>query len=751
MRHSIKRIIRHWHIIVILLIWFSFAYPYVVQGLVPYPARYQATFFAPWNAYRQYWGPVKNNAMPDVIDQIYPWKQITISELKNGRLPTWNPFNFSGNPHIANYQTAVFSPFNVLFFFLPFIDAWSVLILIQPLIAAIGMFLFLREARVSVYGSVLGCIAFMFCGFMVVWLAYGTLSMAAAFLPLVLYGIERSCKRMTIFSGLIIAVSIAVSFFSGHFQTSIYVLLFSVAYFLFKSLSLKKEPQKIAMIGGYILLGVLISAIQVVPSIQFYNYSSRSGIFLQSGSGIPLQYLVTMIAPDFFGNPVTRNDWFGYYAEWAGFIGVIPFFLSIFAVTRKNRLSLFFLIASVVTLLFAIESPIYKAFVQLRIPVLGTSTPSRIIMLTSFSLCVLAGFGIDRLRTILEGKKLRQLIAGMAFCLSVLGVIWVLVLIIPLLPADKSLIAQRNLILPTVLLLIAIMVCGITMLFLQKKLISLLLILLIGMAGFDSYRYISKWMPFDDRSLVFPGTPVVSAMQQLIGYGRIFGNLGTQTESYYGLASIEGYDPLYVQRYGEFIRSAETGKYTPAERSVVRLSRRGIYTDRVLDFLGVNLIFHPIPDTNQGWAYPVWENTQKYKIMYTDDKFQLFRNTTAMPRANLYYQYEVIPDEKKLLERFFTENFLFRETVLMEEKPSLSTSHRDSNATVNILSYQQNKITIQVTTQSDALLVLTDNYYPTWSATVNGKKTRIYRVNYTFRAVEVPSGTSRIEFTNSII
>src|SRR3989344_9001920 len=120
-------------------------------------------------------------------------------------------------------------------------------------------------------------------------------------------------------------------------------------------------------------------------------------------------------------------------------------------------------------------------------------------------------------------------------------------------------------------------------------------------------------------------------MKKNINGGRIFGNLGAEVATYYGIPLIEGYDPLYIDHYGTFIRGARDGEFMPGERSVVKLDRRGKYTDRVLDLLGVTLIFHPNPDTNQEWAYPVWDKDERYKMVYKDDKFQLFRNSQALP------------------------------------------------------------------------------------------------------------------------
>src|SRR5258708_15492703 len=158
-----KFIKKNWTLVFIILIWFIFSSPYFLMGKVPYSSTYQVNFFPPWASYEKFHSPVKNNAMPDIATQIYPWKKFTIETYKLGQVPLWNPYNFSGNPHLANFQSAVLSPFNLLFFIFPFVDAWSILILLQHLLSGIFMYLMLRSFERSKLASALRSISFMFC------------------------------------------------------------------------------------------------------------------------------------------------------------------------------------------------------------------------------------------------------------------------------------------------------------------------------------------------------------------------------------------------------------------------------------------------------------------------------------------------------------------------------------------------------------------------------------------------------------
>ncbi len=749
---------KYWPITVIILTCFIFSSPYFFQNKVPYPAAFQNSFFSPWSDYKEYAIPVKNNALSDVVTQIYPWKHFTIEELKNGSIPWWNPFSFSGNPHVADVQTAVFSPFNIIFFIFPFIDAWSISILLQPLLAGIFMMLFLNKLGISKEGSLIGSTAFMFCGFLVVWMPYGTLSMSIAFLPLGLFAIESYFKRASLIPLIVLPVSLSISFFSGHFQTSLYLAVMSFAYLLFK-FRITKNAKSYFLILIAFMFGILLSLIQIIPTIEVYKNSLRSDLYSTTGA-IPFNYLITAIAPNFYGNPVTRNDWIGNYAEWASFIGIIPLalaFISLFI--KKNKANiLFFAFTGIAALALAINTPLQQLLVELKLPVLSTSIPSRIIVLFSFAFAVLAGFGLDALKEYLEKKRLKKAILACALLMCLILIIW-LILFFKILPPDKTIIAIRNLLIPTFFSMFAL---GLIMARLKMNLpVYIVIYSLVLMTIIDSFLFAQKWIPFDSKKLVFPNLPVITAMQKEVGSGRVFGKFGAYIDTYYHLPSIEGYDPLYIQRYGEFLTSAKSGTRTSGIKSLALLDKNAKYADRVIDLLGVTVLFHVIGDTNKDWAYPVWREKyyEKYVIFYHDDKFQLYKNKTALPRAKLFYNYEVIKNEKDIIKRFYSEEFDFRNKLILEEDPGLKqlssfkvaerTPERRTSEEVSkasIISYTANKVIVEVESELPGLLFLSDNYYPKWKASVNGKEVKIYRTDYTLRSVKVPEGKSKVEF-----
>ena len=731
-------LVRYWPILFLFILWVLFSSPYLIRGLIPFPSKYLVSFFPPWNA--TFGMPVKNNAMPDVITQMYPWKYLTIESWKDKSIPLWNPYSFSGTPHAANYQTAVFSPINILFFILHFTDAWSVLILLQPLLTGLFMYLFLRSLFLSRKSSLLGSLSFMFCGFVVVWMAYGTLGYAILPLPILLYSIRKFLESQKWQVGLLIVFSILFSLLSGHFQTSIYLVSTGLIFSIYQIISTRNFKASFGLILFFVC-GIAIAMPQLLLSFDAFKNSVRSTSF-GSGEVIPWRYLVTLVAPDFYGNPVTRNDWYGHYAEWSGFIGVSSFLFSLYGIGRiKTKTEKFFWIVAIFSLLLATQSPLNWLLYALRIPVLATSAASRIIVLTSFSLSVLAAFGFERVQKdwYLQGSNYLKIYCG-AIVLCV-GLIWIILLTKPF-PPEHLVIATRNFILPTILIIATLFLFVLGM-FVKRfqHLVSVFFLLIVAL---EMFRFANKWMPFEPKEYVYPNTPALSFLQKNVNENRVFGNFGNEASTYFHIPSIEGYDALYQERYGELVASAANGApgNSNLHRSVVLLDKHGEFSEQLLDLLGTRFLLHRIADGRNVWAYPWWKFSQ-YTSIYKDDQYEIFQNSEALPRAFLTSSYTVLMDKKEILGKFFN-GIDLRRNIILEEKPSGEPS--EGNGKANISSYKPSEVIVLVKNDVQKILFISDVFDRGWKAYVDDTPAPLYRADFAFRAVSVPEGEHIVHF-----
>jgi hypothetical protein len=736
---SKKTVIKYWPIIAIIGLWLIFSVPYFFKGLVPFPSKYLVTFFPPWSA--TYGMPVKNNAMPDLITQIYPWKTLTVNEWKNGEIPLWNPYSFSGTVHAGNYQTAVFSPINIFYLFLNFLDAWSIIILLQPLLAGIFCYIFLRSIDRSKAASLIGSVGWMFCGFLTTWMGYGTLGYAALFLPLILMAIYKEGNHSSWKNGILISGGIFLSFVSGHFQISLYVLLLSFAFILYRMISLKTIKIH-CRVFGYWFFGILLVFPQFILTYKAFMESTRSTSII-SGEMIPWNYLITFFAPDFFGNPVTRNDWFGHYAEWAGFSGVAVLILAVYSITKNIRgLKRFFLFALLTSILMAYHSPVSQLIFFLKIPVLSTSAASRIIILVSMSLSVLAAFGFDDLNKDWE-KRLKNKIPWFAGgVISFVSIIWSLCVVFHVMSPEAVIIAKRNLILPSLYAFIVLfsMVIG----FSKNHTIRNIAISALLLVGFiDPFRYVSKWMPFEPREYVYPNSGVTDYLSANVGNNRVFGNLGNEVGSTYKIQLIDGYDAMYQGRYGEFINSVTDGKIEPGERSVVQVNKNGDFTDTVFSLLGVKYIAYRISDGRNPWVYPHWKHSDTQILRFRDSSYEVYENTESYPRVFLASSYRVVPDDQSIIRSMFSGEVNLKDTIILEKKPILEPQIGSGSA--QIISYTPNEVVIKTQSDVPKLLFLSDVYDTGWNATIDGKKAPIQRADYDFRAIAVSAGSHEIK------
>lgn len=726
----------------IIFVWLVFAAPYLLFGKTPFPSAYQVNFFAPWGSYSEFASPYKNGAIPDVIGQIYPWKKFTIETLKTGQIPLWNPYSFSGTPHLANYQSAVFAPINILFFIFSFTAAWNIAILLQPLLAGLFMYFYVRSLKLSKMASVFASVSFMFCGFVVSWMPYGTLGYSILFLPLAFFAIEKWFSEVRMRYLILLSATIPLSFYSGHFQTSLYFLMAVGGYLVYKII-----VTRIIKTGVYstasIICGLLLSAPQLFPSISLYSQSLRSTL-VQATEAIPWGYLPTLIAPDIFGNPVTRNDWFGHYAEWNAYSGLVPLIFGIYAVSRRKKSEVFFfLLLAGLAILLAFESPLLNLIVMLKIPVLSTSAASRVIVLFSFACAVLSAFGLDYFMQDVHQRKKKALIVVFSIFTLLLLALWSIVVFKIILPFDKIQIARSNLLLPTAIFMTTLILIGLYVKLKKWSKVKILIFILLALTVFDMYRFTTKWMPRDPQSLVYAKTSVSGFFPKISGSNRVFGPFGAEASVYYSLPSAEGYDAVYIRRYGQFIASLDLGAPIDSFRSVVAFPKNGKYSLSGANLLGIKYIVHKISDAQKVWAFPFWKyDSTSIKLLFDDGRYQVLENTNALPRAFIVNSVKVENTPQKIINTMFKPDVNLRNTAVVEE----GLPGESSGGNAKIIQYSPNRVSVETKSQKSSFLVLTDSFDPGWRATIDSNPTKIYRTDYAFRGVKIPKGRHIVEF-----
>lgn len=739
-----------------------FFYPMFLRGHVPFPGDLLVGNYEPYKSNSYFgWGPgaVPHKAQgQDVVREAYPWKFLAMETMKNGELPWWNPYNFAGNPQLANFQTAVFYPLNLLFFLLPFNLAWTIFIFLQSVLAGVFTYLFCREINLRKMAAIFSGIIFGFSAFMTVWLEYGNMGHAILWLPLALYLTEKISQKFVWKKSLLLSLVLTTSLLAGFIQTSIYLFGTVFFYFLYRFWARKNLPH---FLGFLIALSfpLILASLQLLPSLELFRLSARDPYPLDEMWRLlsPLCYSITTFVPDFFGHPATRNHWFwGTYIERVSYVGVIPLIFMIYSLFSKRKWPFWFFF-SVAVASYALSLNILptRLFFSLQPPLISTAVPTRILAFFSFAAAILAGVGLN---SWFSEKDFKKILKATSVLVVVYVFTWIFVFLAPKIFAQSSWIlnlgvTKRNLVLPTFFVLVGSGLAIFGQIVAAKKTAVLIILVTI----LDQFFFFHKITPFSPREFVFPKTEVMEFLRQKGNINRFWG---------YGIATIEtnfstqervfspdGSDALHLKRYGELIATSKDGKIPQRvpRRDANILSGYGpddlknnFFRQRILNLLGVKYILHKNDFLTQDWV-PDYQTfpSKIYKLVWQKGKWQVYENTQVLPRFFLTSDYVVLGNDEQIIKKIFEPNFNFKTVILEEDLP---VKLAKTEGEMELKKYSPNRVEFSVKTGGNQLLFLSDNYYPGWQVFLDGQKTKIYRAHYSFRAVVVPAGVHQVEF-----
>lgn len=770
---------------------------YVFGGKIPFSANLLVSYYSPWrdDPVQGYENGAPNKPMGfDNVRIFYPNIAFTVEEFKKGIVPLWNPYIFSGTPHAAQYQTAIYYPLNILYGLLPTIDAWSILVVVQPILTAIFMYLFLGQLPISLAGRIFGSLAFAYSGWMMAWWEDGlVLSQSIVWLPLVLYAVSSFWNRKHQCTHFIFIVfGVSMSFLGGYMQMTIYLLFTAVLWHLYLWRKIRKEKGSFAR-AGIVLFGFLIAAlvtsIQWLPAFEAFLHSPRSFVdakFLFDAYLMPFAHAFTAYVPDYWGNPGSYN-YFSlntFYHEKMLFIGVFPFLfaLATFWYKKNNHLK-FWQLYTIIVVSLGFALPTSWIWYTLHIPMLESALPSRIFVLAAFGMSVLSAYGMSQYQV--DGKSnvykkiLTALSLGIVIAGAYAGLSWVhtLSLYERTCVPSASLFVQnlcrfvalfydkdygiyyattslRNLIVPSAFMLAA----WILVLFLWRS--KRFVIISVTVLSIVSSLYFShKYLYFSDRRLVYPTLPVIEKLQEIAGLDRVWGYGDAYVEnnilSYFHLYSAEGYGPVFPLEYATLIGVIRNdGKWSTAiNRADVELSSiaddtsiiDNPYRAKLFALLGIRYLF----EEKNGPKKSLLTTERRFpetafSLNWQNEKWRIWEYKAAMPRAYFVSSYDVISDNQKAVDRLFETNFSLQSRVIVETDPKIPSSDSQTNESINIVSYQSNDVVIISDTSQDGIIVLTDTFDTGWHATVDNVAVPILRTNIAFRGIAVSTGKHTI-------
>lgn len=177
----------------------------------------------------------------------------------------------------------------------------------------------------------------------------------------------------------------------------------------------------------------------------------------------------------------------------------------------------------------------------------------------------------------------------------------------------------------------------------------------------------------------------------------------------------------------------------PGERKIVALQLRG--NDLIVEHIRI------VDREGQTTLLDYRLGASNHSTVYRNERVTILENADVLPRAFLAHSAEKL-DDAAILARMRDYTFEPRARVLISEGEALTDaqSNQGENESVKIIRYEPERVTLTVTAERRAYVVLADTWYPGWVARVDDGPAPIVRAYHTFRAVMVDAGTHTVEF-----
>ncbi|MDR3012556.1 MAG: YfhO family protein [Chitinispirillales bacterium] len=717
------------------------------------------------------------NLWEDIIFQGYPFHYFARAAFLNFEFPHWNPYSFSGMPFHAT-GAGVLYPFNFILTLLPVSDAafwWltQFVIVLHVLIGGLCMFVYLRYKKMTNAAALFGATAFMLSGFMITRVIHPSLLYIAAWLPLQLLLLERGIReakpKYAVIGGLLLGAVMQV----GHAQVMLYAVVFLFLYAAYFFILSRKDLLAKRAIAVVVFFGVAagLSLVQYLPIFEASGHTMRIQYTLYDASEGSLQFiqLITALMPKIFGAytgsdgvpPFWLEDSFrhGYYNYWESsfYFGVSTLILSLFLFSKikfRKQKSIFDFIADnhrllFVSLLIIVSFMValggnfffYKLLFSLGIPGFNSfrCTP-RILFIWGFLFPMMAAAVLDSLNDLKSSSKLKSislLLCGGAALLGIITAAGGLETFFQSLTSKQvsqqvmqgrmGYASQQGLILFINALLFGIVL----ILFFKNKItvkttkIFIIICIAIDMLTFAAGQHITR---SDGGHVVFGRAESMAGQIRNMREEELF-RINTRQYVVNSGEPVVEQRMMFMDRNQGYVSGIETTEgYNQFRLRYASLPLRGENFNVMLDLMNVRYYVDP--------AFKAGEERSPFLL-----------NATRLPRAKLFYKAKVIEDNDSLiLEYMNSALYDHHNEIVVTDQFFAEHTHSGGAGTAQITKYGINRIELNVESDREAILWLSEIWFPAWKATINGEETKIHRANHSFRAVVVPAGKSKVIF-----
>jgi hypothetical protein len=380
----------------------------------------------------------------DQLTLFMPLTNLAWTQVHQGHLPLWNPYNALGLPLAFNWESATFSVPNLIGYVVPLHLAYTVQVLVTYAIAGSGVYVLGRVLRLGVLGSVMAATVYELSGpiFGLVGWSFGGVMAWAGWLLVAAILVLRGRHRWR--SVAFFAVVVACAVYAGEPEALVFLGIAAallVAMVLGGRILGRPEsgpvlrPLLDLVVAG--VAGAALGAPLLLPGTQIGGVSLRNfrggqvalGGPSTAARAIPLHNLVHVLFQGFDGLPVQGTPWFAdryIYIDTVAYVGVIAVVLALLGLAQRRREPevLTFAAITVVMAALVFASPLVSFLDDLPFH-LGGVLWYRAVAPMALGLAVLAGVGTDVLVRSGTTKDVRTWLgAGFGGAALVLAALW---------------------------------------------------------------------------------------------------------------------------------------------------------------------------------------------------------------------------------------------------------------------------------------------------------------------------------------